>query len=396
MRRNINNRFGFIGLLFLVVHCTVLCAFATFAEDAPAHTQADEQKEEIETKLAQKKVNLAILDPRGAPELVVCSQNLKVFGTYGAVKSRFSTITKEDYTLHVRALVKRFVRMGCDVVAAQEVLGVNEFEAQEPLQQLADELRKETGRIFDVAVGSSKDKFFHNGFLVARDRATILSSTSYSNVALPKISEKSRSRFFLRSPFEIQLEVKGRGDSPGKNVVLVNIHFKSKAGSSKDPTGLEWETYRMEMAEGLRRVIEKRHAKSFESGEPLLLVVGDRNSNFDRASAMILEGKVTLDNFRKEGTCRLDARGIPACKGILVRSGQKLFSVLLGDRDTRNSPGTFTYKKQFSWLDDILIPQSGLHFAQELNDSEGNYGSGVVYEPKEASDHAMVYVKLNW
>jgi hypothetical protein len=393
MRRNIYNHFGLVAL-FLVGNA--FCVEVTQGEDAPTHTQSDEQKEANETKLAQKKVNLAILDPRGAPELVVCSQNLKVFGTYGAVKSRFSAITKEDYALHTHALIKRFVRTGCDVIAAQEVLGVNEFEAEEPLQQLADELRKETGRVFDVAVGSSKDKVFHNGFLVARDRATILSSTSYSNVALPKISEKSRSRFFLRSPFEIQLEVKGRGDSPGKNVTLVNIHFKSKAGSSKDPTGLEWETYRMEMAEGLRRVLEKRHAQSFESGEPLLLVVGDRNANFDRASAMVLEGKVTLDNFRKEGNCRVDARGGPACKGVLVRSAQKLFSVLLGDRDTRSSPGTYTYKKQFSWLDDILIPQSGLHFAQELNDSEGNYGSGVVYEPKEASDHALVYVKLNW
>jgi hypothetical protein len=59
-------------------------------------------------------------------------------------------------------------------------------------------------------------------------------------------------------------------------------------------------------------------------------------------------------------------------------------------------PGTFSFEGEYSWLDDILMPAESLPFARKSAFTEGEYDSGVIYAPKSASDHALVYVKLNW
>jgi hypothetical protein len=151
----------------------------------------------------------------------------------------------------------------------------------------------------------------------------------------------------------------------------------------------------MEMAEGLRRVVENRLTKSFVTGDSILMLLGDRNSNFDVASAKILEGTVSLRLFQEGSVCRLSKRGVPLCQPNSALP-QKLFSVLLGDSETKNLPGTFRYKKVYSWIDDILMPAESLRFAWRTDSSEGRYESGVLYSYPEASDHAMVYTKLNW
>jgi hypothetical protein len=194
---------------------------------------------------------------------------------------------------------------------------------------------------------------------------------------------------------ELQISVPSRKANELKTISLVNFHFKSKRGAASDPTGLEWETYRMEMAEALRRIIDARHKQSFASSDSLLLVMGDRNGNYDVASARILEGSLALQSFRKDGGCRLSKRGVPICK-TGVSLPQRLFSVFVQNERVHSLPGTFSYEGEYSWLDDILMPAESLSFAWKTAFSEGEYDSGVIYTPKDASDHALVYVKLNW
>jgi hypothetical protein len=127
----------------------------------------------------------------------------------------------------------------------------------------------------------------------------------------------------------------------------------------------------------------------------VLIVLGDRNSNFDTASARILEGTLALKHFQEEGGCRLSKRGVPLCKQGTALP-QRLFSVLLGDPQTKLQPGTFRFKKEYSWLDDILMPLESLRYTWRSFDNSESYDCGVVNEPGLASDHALVYVKLNW
>jgi hypothetical protein len=233
------------------------------------------------------------------------------------------------------------------------------------------------------------------GFIVAEDRAQIVNTLSYAKVELPKLVAKQKPRLFARTPLEIQLLVSGRENDVSKTITLVNFHFKSKRGGEGDPTGLEFETYRMEMGEALRRIVERRHKQAFARGNSILMLLGDRNSNFDVASAKILDGSLSLSNFQNDGACRLSKRGVPLCKAG-ASLPQRLFSVLTSNKSVFRLPGTFSYKGEYSWLDDILMPAESLPYAWRSAFQEAQYDSGVVYSPKDASDHAMVYVRLNW
>ncbi len=334
-------------------------------------------------------------DPRGEAELRICSQNMENYGPFSLAKPRVPSLTPELHSAKELAVLQRFVKAKCDVIATQEILGKTELESKKVLDEIASNLHKATGRFFETRTGPSNDPIIRLGFIVAKDRAEILNLTSYYRVELPKTTEEQRPRNFPRGPLEIQLQVKPRGESFPKVVTIVTFHFKSKYGGAKDPAQLEWETFRMEMAEAIRRIIETRHSKSFGSGDSILVLAGDRNSNFDAASAKILDGTIALRSFQGKAPCRLSKRGVPLCqKGASYP--QRLFSVLTTDPATGKLQGTFKYGKTFSWLDEILLPTESLPFALENPNVEGDYASGVVYDPKEASDHAMVWVDLNW
>jgi hypothetical protein len=75
---------------------------------------------------------------------------------------------------------------------------------------------------------------------------------------------------------------------------------------------------------------------------------------------------------------------------------QRLFSVITGDPRLKTSKGTFEFKGTYSFLDDILMPAESLRTAWRRFDKETEYEAGILRTPGEASDHAMVYVRLNW
>jgi hypothetical protein len=334
-------------------------------------------------------------DPRGAADLVICSQNLKLFGSFDTMTRGNPTYTRQKYQQKIDDLVSRFITARCDVVAVQEVIGKTQADGEVALDQVAARWRERANRFFRVTTAPPSEGSMTNGFIVALDRAAVEQALPYGRVQLPKIWSRQKPRLFSRPPYELQLSVKARDTGAVKAVSIVNFHFKSKRGGQDDPTGLEWETYRMEMSEGLRRVLEMRHKDAFASGESILVVLGDRNSNFDVASARILEGSLALSSFGEKGPCRLSKRGVPLCvaESELPR---RLFSVLTSNSNSAMHPGTYLYKGEYSWLDDIIMPAESLRYAWQTAFSEGVYDSGLIATPEGASDHALVYVTLNW
>jgi endonuclease/exonuclease/phosphatase family metal-dependent hydrolase len=338
---------------------------------------------------------LQYLDPRGKVDLTICSQNLENLASSGIENVRFEKLTDGNYREKVEALINRFEDKRCDVIAVQEVVGKQELKAKSALTDLALLLRERVGRTFDTLVAPGNDTPARVGFLYARDQVEILNTLSFSRVELPKIAEKQKPRFFTRSPLEVQMKVKGREEAESKIITFVNIHFKSKSGGQDDPALLEWETQRMEMAEALRRIILNRHKESYSTAKTLLVVLGDRNANWDVATAKILEGRLALRNFQEGGGCRLSKRGLPLCI-TGKESGQTLFSVLTTDPQTKLLGGSYVYRGVNSWIDDILMPQPTLRFALTKYDEDGDYNSGTYQQYPEASDHHMIYVRLNW
>ena len=395
--RGVNGWMIRVCSLFAVFFVCCASPFVSFGADV-LKNESTEQVAEGEPAPQKPKVKRTPLvgeDPRGPSDLTVCSQNLKMYGTFNTLKARNPAYTRQQHAEKVAALVERFDAANCDVISLQEVMGEKEADAKTALDELATQLGKKDNRVFSSRVAPPAEGGMTLGFLIANDRATILNAVSYAKVELPKLAEKQRPRLFLRTPMELQISVPSRNGQELKTISIVNFHFKSKRGATSDPTGLEWETYRMEMAEGLRRIIDHRHKQAFASSDSLLLVMGDRNGNYDVASARILDGSLVLQEFRAKGACRLSKRGVPICK-IGTSLPQRLFSVFARNQRVHSLPGTFSYEGEYSWLDDILMPAESLPFAWKSPYVEGEYDSGVVYAPKNASDHALVYVKLNW
>lgn len=335
-------------------------------------------------------------DPRGRPEVTICSQNLANYGVPAAMTRRMPDMNASGIREKENALVRRFMEAGCDVIAVQEVLGSDEEEALAGLVKLAKALALATGRTFEATVGASNDQIIRQGVLIARDRAELVNKVSYAHAELPKIAPEQRQRFFARGPLEVQLRVKAQDEGETKTVTLVNFHFKSRSvQAGRDPSGLEWEPYRMEMAEGLRRIVDARQKKALAAGETILVLLGDRNSNFDTATARLLEGVLTLKDFQGTAPCRLSKRGVPLCKAGTA-GPQRYFSVLTGDPQTRRLQGTIRFGKVYSWYDDIILPAESLPYAWRESGKSGSYATGVVYLPEKASDHALVWVRLNW
>jgi len=127
-------------------------------------------------------------------------------------------------------------------------------------------------------------------------------------------------------------------------------------------------------------------------------MLGDRNDNFDAASAKILEGSLSLDNFRYGGNCRLSKSGLPLCQqdNNFPNKTEEFVSVL--DNLRSQIQGTLSYKGKYYWLDEILLPQNLSFFAKQRSNVAkiNDFTSGVVADQPEASDHSLVWVKLNW
>lgn len=386
---------GISEIAWYLVQLSLVCCGLIILCPAIGSPQEETPKKSVATRQAKKKASVYNPDPRGQSEVTLCSQNLENLGTYPQSKARLFNLSPEEYESKREALVRRFKEARCDVIAVQELLGRSVDEATKTLGQLAKLLGERTNRSFEVLAAETSDPLSRVGFIYAIDRVEVQNKFSYERLELPKLSPTERPRQFVRPPMEIQLLVKPREEASAKLLTVVNFHFKSKAGKERDPVDLEWETYRMQMAEALRRVAENRHASDFASGESLLAVVGDRNSNFDAASARILEGALVLQQFEGDPMCRLTKRGFPICKLGSFRPA-RLFSVITGDPTLKGQQGTFQFKGTFSFLDDILMPQESLRTAFESFDKDTKYAAGIVRAYPAASDHAMVYVRLNW
>ncbi|MGI6524480.1 MAG: endonuclease/exonuclease/phosphatase family protein [Bdellovibrionota bacterium] len=328
----------------------------------------------------------------GQDQIVVCSQNLENYGALFNVKKRSKKMTQSGLELKERALINRFVAAHCDIIAVQEVLAPSKREGQRALERLAKLLSLETGRHFKALVGDSNDPNLRSGYLVASDSAQIIKTNSYYKTELPKLSAGQKQRRFSRGPFEVQLRV---GRQQQKILVLENIHFKSRSSRwGSDPAGLEFETARMEMAEALRQIVKVKYGELVRSGEVILVLLGDRNGNYDTAAAKILEGKLTLKDFKRGGACVVTKKGMPLCKEK-AKAERSLYSVLINDPKEAALSGTLRYRKKYYWLDDILLPKESLKYALEKKGKKGNFKSGLVYYPENASDHALIWVELN-
>jgi endonuclease/exonuclease/phosphatase family metal-dependent hydrolase len=312
--------------------------------------------------------------------ITVCSQNLNNYNFSSKVKPK--NAKQSDF------LVERFVNASCDIIAVQELLRGSKKEAERSLKYLAKKLSKQTGDTYQIIVGDAEDKRITNGYLVSSSVAEIVSVHDYSRKNIPRLSILGPGRIFSRGPLELKLRLRTSPNSATRDLILYNIHFKSKADGWKDKTGTSYETLRMEMAEGLRNIIEAE----VKAPETVVMVLGDRNSSSGSATDEILSGKRTLEDFSERLICRLSDELEPLCK-----EEARVKTVLVGLisealKSKQLSGGSYRYKGQMYLLDEIyVLPKDNSRFRKSNNQPnvgiEGVFGKG--------SDHKLVYAVLS-
>ena len=260
--------------------------------------------------------------------ITVCTQNLQLYALPDGGKSALLYQEREE------ALLQRFIRASCDIIAVQELVG-----GDAALQRLLTLLNLKRNVRYKGIIGVGNDTFQKTGFIVNSERLKVLKINQHDDIWLPRLTDKQRPRAMLRAPLEILLQ-KRKGI--GTPITIINIHLKSKHRAQDDPARLGWEGARVEAAEYLRRIAEKRKGD--------LIILGDRNSGESSASAAILNGRRHLADL--EG-CIILKKGILTCRGKPRKN--LLINALKINKKLDGFPGSYVYKNKPEWIDSILI-----------------------------------------
>lgn len=301
----------------------------------------------------------------------VCTENLERVGKASFGKHAESTPEQ------TAALVARFQEARCDVIAVQEVYGKSKEEGAETLERLSSALSRAAGEEFKSFVGESQFDEIRNGFILRSRLGRVLQLESPDEPDLPKLVPLERSHRPTRLPLALVLDVAGAG----QQLILVNIHLKSKVGSFKDPTGTEYETIRMESSEQARQFV--KHEQQAVKHPGVTVILGDRNALPASASAAILSGSLRLKDFQLGGACRLNDQLEPACG---ERPGQPEEFVPIFTN--QSSEGSDLYHGKQEMIDAVYLD------AAYFKERNGKIGSGIVGRFFVGSDHKLLWVDL--
>lgn len=324
-------------------------------------------------------ISLALCLPEN---VVVCSQNLMNFGSERGPLMR---------DLRATLLSERIAKPNCDIVAVQEITAKRFDHARNICKTLTDKLREVTFQGWECILGDTEEGPHRLAFVWKSRNIDLIDSYSYKNVEIPRLSKIDKVTTFQRVPLEATFRLKFKNGS--RTISLVNIHLKSKAGGQNDPTGFKWEIMRMEQAEAVRRLVVERLLNK-PTKHPVL-ILGDRNSDFDSPTAKILEGSLILKDFADKAPCRIAKHLVPVCMKDVPRP-PVFVSVVTKDPALKAVGGTFKHGKRLQFLDDILIDTNHLVLVQKRRYSTREFNSGILFEPKEASDHALVWTRLEF
>jgi hypothetical protein len=302
----------------------------------------------------------------------VCTQNLARVGKAPFGRDKDSVSQQTDY------LIDRIIQAKCDVIAVQEVYGKTKSEADAELRDFTEELSDQAETRFISMVGESQFDEIRNGFILKQSTAKILYAGSPPDGVLPKLNSLQRTRIATRRPYGLLLDVA----STKRHVLLVDIHLKSKVGGFKDPTGLEFETVRMESSEQVRNFAAGLILENNKYSDLLTIILGDRNSKSGSATDAILQGKLTLEDFRKGCSVRPDLE--PSCKPL----HPSMFDPVIAPRTSR---GSSKYRGQEELIDEIYVSSP---YLDQLRAGKLNLDYGLVGEFFKGSDHKLVLIDL--
>lgn len=326
---------------------------------------------------------------KGPPELIICTQNLYNYGLPQQTKRAQRQADQK------RDLISRMQEARCDLIAVQEVTGRDERQAQRIVDDLAKTLTMVTGKKFIGLLGESRNDRIRNGFLLSDRAGSVLSSRSFFRRSLPALETRGPAQSFMRGPLALLLEVKPATGALPLRLIVINLHFKSSYNGWKDPSGTNYETTRMEMAEAVREGAREM-VRGYDKRVPII-ILGDRNASEFSATSAILSGERRLEDFRIPGRCKLDQENEPECGKLPRRERQFIPLFATKYRENKGwfsqTEGSFRYRNKDEFIDEILIDPADLEMVKR---GDGELNIGLVGEFYRGSDHKLLWAELNW
>jgi len=312
----------------------------------------------------------------------VCSQNLYHFGEK-AVRAREKS--------QLAYLTKRILRAECDIVAVQEVIGGTESEAATTLSRIAHSWEAAGAEKILSYVGTTKDKFIRNGFLVRSSVGRVVTVKSFLDAPVPSLSPLGPVLFFQRAPMALVLETPAT--KPNRRFWIMNMHQKSRSRGFEDGSGTHYELLRLEMAKGVRDIIEQEEQK--EPDGTIFVITGDRNSDENDASVDVLLGRRELADFSKSGGCKIRKDDRAQCKNESPRPAEfvGLFQHRREKFPGEYPGGTYSFKNRQTALDEFAIREKNLPLVTRPN---GKLSIGLEGQFFRGSDHKLIWAEFHF
>lgn len=356
-------------------------------------------------------VSHAADDPRGEPELRVCTANLNNYGTRDDYRKIFKSKALPTRVRIEASAMRVIARERCDIVALQGVLGITDSFALEGMEKFAKKLSRLTNGEWEVYLGKSSREIVRNGFLYRKDKMEVRRSASFHEVQLTHFGPFPMKEF-LRAPVLLAVRVPGKQGAPARDVLLVTYHFrKAFVASEKEP-----DTIRMQMADAVRQIIHTEERKYPRDEQPIVVLLGDRMSPQMAPSTQLLEGRLRLLDFTSNGDCKLTPEEKVECEPRPVHF-KEFFGV---STEGYLSPPRVKTKKEEDGAEkkvlaypskkkeakkrkplrektsEIYLKGADLPLALEKILRPGRYRAGVARLATGLKESPLVWVELNW
>jgi hypothetical protein len=253
-------------------------------------------------RLAEQKAK-TFADSRGGVEVRLCSLNLRNYGLQPEVKRLLKAKGTVGYKKRERAAINSISAQQCGIVAIQGVIGKNVETVSEALIQFTQRLSKKSGKEWKFAISSRSRELGVSGVLYVPQVAQFSGSKSYLDLELPRLG-KYDEKNFARVPMEAAFRIKRNGSDEINDLLIFVVHFQKALTSTKP----EPEFYRVQMAEAVRTLVARRIAEEREKNPgkaPMIVVAGDIGSSLGRPAAMVLSGRLTLEDFSEGSGCKI-------------------------------------------------------------------------------------------
>lgn len=327
---------------------------ARFAKPKTIVLNRDQVKRIRKAQASQRNRGLSFLrhqrenrvpDQRGEPEIKICTVDFGNYGVPKQVQKILRRVKLREIYQKERSLLSTIGKSGCQVVAVQGVIG-RSFSS---VREAADTFVKKLGPNWEFLIGSTEHKFAYQGFLVDTSAVKIIGTRSHTDKLLPRFGEYQE-RKFLRAPYELRVFVDGKDGKRGREIILLNFDFHNQL----PPEMPEAMTMRMQMSEAMRQLVSSYERELDPQNPSLIVVLGNRNTSYAKASGRILEGRLKLTDFRPKAGCKIKRKLVETEEKVL--KGKK-WKTVKKTRTDEKMKCKKTVKRSPSYLFGVLSKQ---------------------------------------